>query len=817
MDDFFKKYQKIARKNQSKATFIEPSKSGWMQTIKDTISEYLPKTDYEVYEETGIDRAKRRTTLQDLIYKAANPREWELFKPKRQKLYELEQDLINELKLKPKQATKIAIEASTPRYKKINTDTDEQPEYIKDYLRARGIIKGAEMAMDMPVPAAKVVKIYETPKYLIDKFGKAKADTLVNILNETSIKRLIGKVEPNRLAEKLLGKNAPKDLKDYLARYIDTLRRTKEDIVNKGYQVGYRAEDTTYDAYGNIRSNEYAEYLTDAELLEGKNEKQLIRSVQGISSLPRSRVDIIRRAEDGGVEFDAYGPMTPEQARNFLAIYRYKNEGADKPAWLSVLEEKGVDADELMYMLKNGSKSASELIRQAKVFGKVNEGTLRAMKTARIRHTATQYDDIRQGMTDGQTKELRSEINRDISKYVDKELEDIGMVDDMNKNTQKHANLGLTEEEFKRALDFESGTDFAENFGDRVLDIMRENGFNYLHEVADWWNKNIKPIKDKMPKLLDTLNPTGGVGTSIKYDPESRVRLPIDTNKLTTLDVTMGKNPDDVITIYRGAPKHQKEIVPGDYVTDLYDLAKSYAGYGGHVLEKKVRLGDILDDIEDSLGNEYIYRPGADKEISKLKRNKNANYLLMISAPEAVNEIVNNEDKKPEVKYTEQKTPITIKDLLNSMAYVESSGGKFRVGDNGNSKGIFHRNDAYGNYTKGKELFRQRYGYYPKTDQDRYEAQRMFLRWFEQEAYPSKPANTIKELLLRYNTDTANMGENGIKYINQIKSYLKSLGYSDKDINKLLKEKYTDFIRQKNNVIFAKWYKDMQRNKLGNK
>jgi hypothetical protein len=104
---------------------------------------------------------------------------------------------------------------------------------------------------------------------------------------------------------------------------------------------------------------------------------------------------------------------------------------------------------------------------------------------------------------------------------------------------------------------------------------------------------------------LNSLNPTGGL--FVDYTPNLRATQPLG-NRMTTLDKTMGGSPEDMITIYRGAPKNQKGIVAGDFVTDMPELAKSYAGEG-NILKMNVRRGDVLDDITEPLGNEYIYRP----------------------------------------------------------------------------------------------------------------------------------------------------------------------------------------------------------------
>jgi len=105
--------------------------------------------------------------------------------------------------------------------------------------------------------------------------------------------------------------------------------------------------------------------------------------------------------------------------------------------------------------------------------------------------------------------------------------------------------------------------------------------------------------------LLDTLNPTGSL--YVDYTPSDRATIKLADN-ITTLDKTMNKPADTMVTIYRGAPKVQKNIVPGDFITTNYDLAKSYTGEN-NVLSKRVKLSDILDDLEAPLEEEYLYRP----------------------------------------------------------------------------------------------------------------------------------------------------------------------------------------------------------------
>lgn len=105
---------------------------------------------------------------------------------------------------------------------------------------------------------------------------------------------------------------------------------------------------------------------------------------------------------------------------------------------------------------------------------------------------------------------------------------------------------------------------------------------------------------------LTSLNPTGSVFAD--YTPHIRATAPIG-GSLTTMAETHGVHPDTPLRIYRGAPAHQKAINPGDFVTDMHQLAKDYGG--GNVIHHDTTYGDVLDDRDEPQGGEYIYRPRA--------------------------------------------------------------------------------------------------------------------------------------------------------------------------------------------------------------
>jgi hypothetical protein len=110
--------------------------------------------------------------------------------------------------------------------------------------------------------------------------------------------------------------------------------------------------------------------------------------------------------------------------------------------------------------------------------------------------------------------------------------------------------------------------------------------------------------------ILDTVNPTGGV--FVDYNPSFRANAPIGQN-LTTYDITANIKPDEFVTVYRGVPKGTKSINDGDFVTTNEQLAKDYAG-DGVVISKKVKAKELLDDINEPLLEEYIYRSAKQKK-----------------------------------------------------------------------------------------------------------------------------------------------------------------------------------------------------------
>jgi len=134
-----------------------------------------------------------------------------------------------------------------------------------------------------------------------------------------------------------------------------------------------------------------------------------------------------------------------------------------------------------------------------------------------------------------------------------------------------------------------------------------------------------KTIKDD--NVLRNVNPTWWI--LVEYNPSKIAKMKLADN-ITTLDKTMKVSPDKEITIYRWTDYPQKEIVPWDFITTNYDLAKSYS-WKWNVIIKKVKVSDILDDIEEPLWEEYIYKPNkTPQKIDKWIKNNTIEDTLSI-------------------------------------------------------------------------------------------------------------------------------------------------------------------------------------------
>lgn len=159
----------------------------------------------------------------------------------------------------------------------------------------------------------------------------------------------------------------------------------------------------------------------------------------------------------------------------------------------------------------------------------------------------------------------------------------------------------VPQELIDKASEFDNAEEFFLRMDKDTRESLRSLDIKSQEAQKNFWEH----YANQKEPILDNLNPTGNV--LAEYDPESRMKMKLGKN-ITTLDKTMKVDPSETITIYRGAPKSQTEINPGDFITTNYELAKSYSGEG-NVISREVKASEILDDKSEPLGEQYIYRP----------------------------------------------------------------------------------------------------------------------------------------------------------------------------------------------------------------
>lgn len=145
---------------------------------------------------------------------------------------------------------------------------------------------------------------------------------------------------------------------------------------------------------------------------------------------------------------------------------------------------------------------------------------------------------------------------------------------------------------------------------------------------------------------INDLNPTGGI--FVNHNPNKLKNAKLGPN-ITTLDKTLGGSPNDMIQIYRGTPDKNSQIAAGDYISTNKQLAKDWAGTG-FVIGLKVKKGDILDDITEPGGEEYIYIPNAYKKVSNKLKNESKTMKLSELRQlirEEVRRVINENNTKP--------------------------------------------------------------------------------------------------------------------------------------------------------------------------
>jgi GNAT superfamily N-acetyltransferase len=167
-----------------------------------------------------------------------------------------------------------------------------------------------------------------------------------------------------------------------------------------------------------------------------------------------------------------------------------------------------------------------------------------------------------------------------------------------------------------------------EHFNNHIIPLWQKHGLpipgkgrylDFQDDVRTMWMGDQGKTSSLAPwrvaaTPLESINPTGGI--FVDYDPQSRTGP--HGSGVITYDKATGSHPDELMTIYRGAPRHQQTINPGDFVTDTEYAARDYAGGNGHVLRMQVPKSHVATDPDEWEGGEHIYSPrlAAENDVS---------------------------------------------------------------------------------------------------------------------------------------------------------------------------------------------------------
>ena len=262
--------------------------------------------------------------------------------------------------------------------------------------------------------------------------------------------------------------------------------------------------------------------------------------------------------------------------------------------------QKGLVREELIKRLESGDAS-KELLGKKVVAGKVYDAPFFSAVNKAKRQG---FDErVLRSIETGNTETRK--VQRDMVKVLKKRIEDADFAAQYRTTDPMGASV------FKRykAMD-ELKKDAGKRLDNVVKNKLKNVDVNIADDVSDFYNKlddlGVRFTDDAPTPVINDLNPTGGV--FVDYTPKQRAASVFGEN-MTTLSKTMGVDSDEMIEIYRGVPRDYKGgISPGDFITTSKQLA---GDYGDKVISKKVKASQILDDVTEPLGEEYLYVPGA--------------------------------------------------------------------------------------------------------------------------------------------------------------------------------------------------------------
>lgn len=423
--------------------------------------------------------------------------------------------------------------------------------------------------------------------------------------------------------------NLPEDIANRIKLFAESI--PKEELAKDGRELQphvtllYGLDNKyTFDDIESVVGGQGEFDITLGEMKAFKNDDQdvLYIEVKDPGKLPELNSKIDENLDTPGQTFPDYTP-------HITLAYLKKGE-ADKYIGTKIFDGTNVTLDNLVFSNSNGqqikldtnksietlNQELTDLYKNAdpEVVNQAWSEVIALLDVAEAGGLIWGEDGVTGGYKSTFPKFVPEELrSRDLFDSVLAELNPDSLTFPPNSQPKKQALY----EEILYQVDSIAGTD-----SDPIINQLKE-AYNAKKTQKTKQEKTAKaPSRsttgskasvDTFAESINSVNPTGSV--FVEYTPEKRATAPL-ANNMTTLDVTMGADPNDKITIFRGVSKSGRKINPGDFITTDINSALSY---GSKVISKEVRLGDIVDDRDQPLGGDYLYRPGASEDLSGVK------------------------------------------------------------------------------------------------------------------------------------------------------------------------------------------------------
>lgn len=322
--------------------------------------------------------------------------------------------------------------------------------------------------------------------------------------------------------------------------------------------VGAQASENTRKSLKNVARSGLSDNVKELDSIYGKTiqlDKSLNAFEKGVNNLQKKAGDrgIIEQLSNKGAKI--FNLVTANGARGFMSGLLQSNVGSKTRNFLAL--EKAL-ADNLKLLQKAGSPKASN----STIINAI-EGIAKKLKNVDLPDIETKpFLDI-----DTPVKDLGKRIKDTPNKQG-------GFV--------KNPLVKGSDDLIEQAKYFDSGEQFWQESGSKLRrEVQQSQGIRYQSEIEDWWNKNVKPVKESPKTVAQQL--------------EGKIK-PV-TKKFGIIYHGTSKEAAD--SIRKGGFKKGSELAEGSYRGGGYDAVQDSISFAtdkksAEIFSTLTRNGEVL-------------------------------------------------------------------------------------------------------------------------------------------------------------------------------------------------------------------------------